>query len=148
MDLLTMVLACSAFSDNSVASAMAEINSKNNPLVISGKPFSSEKKALDYVEQLKAQGTSFEIGLMQIPNRLLDNSPIPVSMKELLRPCKNMIVATQLLNQFKFTPECNGSTACALSMYKSGDPQTGLDYANQVIQYAQDHPVIPPPPLE
>lgn len=148
MDLLTMVLTCSAFSDNAVTSAMAELGSHKNPWVVSGKPFTSEKKALEYIQQLEAQGTSFEVGLMQIPDRDLKNRPIPVSYKELLKPCKNMIEATQLLNQYLYQPECNGSVACALSVYKSGDPQSGSDYANQVIQYAASHPVVPPPPLE
>jgi hypothetical protein len=144
MDLVTMILACSVYPDNSIINSMVQANTQNNPLVISGQPYKTAQEALNTAKKLRDENTSFEIGLMQIPDSLIKNKP--VSMSELLRPCKNMLIATQILNQLQL--ECNGSEACALSKYKTGDAQSGLDYANQIIQYAQEHPFVPPPPAE
>lgn len=144
MDLLTMVLACSVYPNSAVVNAMVEVNSQNNPYVVSGQPFETRQSALARVDQLKAAGQSFDIGLMQIPDFWLTGKP--VSMNELLRPCKNMVVATQILN--KLLKGCDGSQTCALSMYKTNDRSAGLSYADQVLSYADAHPVVPPPPLE
>jgi hypothetical protein len=144
MDLLTMILACSVYPNNAVVNAMVEINSQNTPYMISGQPFKTEAHALARVDQLKAAGQNFDIGLMQIPSVWLANQP--ESLHELLRPCKNMVLATQVLN--KLTDECGGSESCALSMYKTNDKTAGLDYATQVIEYASTHKVVPPPPLD
>lgn len=144
MDLLTMILACSVYPNNAVVNAMVEINSQNNPYVISGQPYKTREQALAQVDQLKAAGQPFEIGLMQIPEFWLGQKPD--SLNELLRPCKNMVVATQILN--KLTDECNGNESCALSMYKTNSKTSGLDYANQVLTYASSHPIKRPPPLE
>lgn len=144
MDLVTMILACSVYPNKAVVNAMVEINSQNNPYAISGQPFKTERQALAQVDQLKAAGQDFDIGLMQIPSMWLVNQP--VSLHELLRPCKNMVLATQILN--KLTDECNGSETCALSMYKTNSQTAGLDYATQVIDYANSHKFVTPPPLD
>jgi hypothetical protein len=145
MDLMTMILACSMYSDNAVVNAMANQNSNSNPLVISGKPFPTEQAALDYAKQLQTQGKTFYIGLMQIPSFWFPD--YNVSLKELLRPCKNIVIATQIL--IKTQEACaDNSQTCALSMYQTNDPQAGLDYANQILQYSSDHPFVPPPPLD
>ncbi len=144
MDLVTLVLACSVYPNNAVVNAMVEINSQNNPYVVSGQPYKTREQALAQVDQLKAAGQSFEIGLMQIPDFWVTNKS--ASMNELLRPCKNMVVATQILN--KLLNECNGSQTCALSMYKTNDKSAGLSYADQVITYADAHPFVAPPPLD
>lgn len=144
MDLLTMILACSVYPNNAVVNAMVQINSQNSPYMISGEPFKTPEKALAKVDQLKASGQAFEIGLMQIPDFWLGQKP--VSLNELLRPCKNMVLATQILN--KLTDECDGSETCALSLYKTNDKSAGLSYATQVVEYAKSHPVVPPPPLD
>lgn len=141
MNLVTMILACSVYSNQSIINAMVETNSQNNPWVISGQPYKTEQKALDAAQKLQAEGTPFQIGLMQIPDFWLENKP--VSLKELLRPCRNMVVATQILNGA--LDSCNGSETCALSKYKTGDDTSGLDYANQIIQSAQAHPFVAPP---
>jgi hypothetical protein len=144
MDLVTMILACSVYPNNSVVNAMVEINSQNNPYVVSGEPFKTSAQALAKVDQLKAAGASFEVGLMQIPDFWLQEKP--VSFHELLRPCKNMVVATQLLN--KLVDECQGSETCALSMYKTNDKADGLNYATQVMDYATAHPFVAPPHVD
>jgi hypothetical protein len=144
MDLVTLVLACSVYPNKSVVNAMVEINSQNNPYMISGEPFKKESQALARVNQLKDSGASFQIGLMQIPDFWLLQKP--VSTGELLRPCKNMVLATQILN--KLMDDCNGSETCALSMYKTNDKTAGLDYATQVLDYANMYPFVTPPPLD
>lgn len=136
MDLVTMILACSLYPDNAILNAMVELNSQNNPLMVSGKPFKSAKTAEVYVQAKQASQAAFEIGLLQIPSQWVAHRP--VSIEELLRPCKNMIVATQILNETQL--KCQGDVACALSLYKTGDPQAGLNYAQQIIQYASEHP--------
>jgi hypothetical protein len=123
---------------------MVQINSQNNPYVISGEPFNTSSEALAKADQLKAAGSAFDIGLMQIPDFWLQEKP--VSLHELLRPCKNMVVATQILN--KLVAECEGSESCALSMYKTHDKMAGLSYATQVMDYATAHPFVAPPHID
>lgn len=140
MDLVTMILACSVYPNNNIVNAMVEINSQNNPYVISGQVFNTESAALQKANELKNAGSAYEIGLMQIPSFWLQQNP--VSSTELLRPCKNMVLATQILN--KLTTDCNGSESCALSLYKTNDQSAGLAYAEQVLSYAQSHPLVVP----
>lgn len=140
MDLTTMILACSMYANNNTVNAMVEINSKNNPYVISGQVFPSESAALQKAQALKNSGQLFEIGLMQIPSFWLQQNP--VNLRDLLRPCKNMVLATQILN--KLTNDCDGSESCALSLYKTNDKSAGLDYAEQITNYAQAHPFVVP----
>jgi hypothetical protein len=145
MDFMTLILACSMYSDDAMVNAMVNVNSHGNPLVISGKPFTSENAALNYAKQQQAQGKTYYVGLMQIPSFWLPN--YDVTLRELLRPCKNVVVATQIL--IDATEKCpDGSQTCALSTYQTKDPQAGVDYANQILQYSSDHPFVPPPPLE
>jgi len=144
MDLVTLVLACSVYPNNSVVNAMVEINSQNNPYMISGQLYKTESQALAKANALKDSGASFEIGLMQIPDFWLSQNP--TNLDDLLRPCKNMVLATQILN--KLVDECNGSESCALSMYKTNDKAAGIDYATQVLNYADTHPFKAPPPLD
>jgi len=140
MNLMTMILACSVYPHNSIVNAMVDINSQNNPLVISGEVYKTPEQALIQAKALQAGGTAFDIGLMQIPSIWLKEKP--VSLNELLRPCKNMVLATQILN--KLNDECHGDQTCALSMYKTGDKDAGLAYANQVIDYASAHRFVAP----
>ncbi len=141
MNLVTLILACSVYSNHSVVNAMVETSSQNNPWVISGQPYKTEQQALNAAQKLQAEGTPFQIGLMQIPDFWLKSKP--VSLKELLRPCRNMVEATQILNGA--LDSCNGSETCALSKYKTGDATSGLDYANQIIQSAASNPFVAPP---
>ena len=140
MNLVTLVLACSVYSNNSVVNAIVEQDSQNNPLMISGQLFKTPESALGNIQVLQKTNSPVYIGLMQIPNFWLDKKP--VTARELLNPCKNMVFATQLLN--KLNVDCNGVQTCVLSEYKTGDKNAGLTYANHIMQYASDHPFVPP----
>jgi soluble lytic murein transglycosylase-like protein len=144
MDLITLIMACSVYTDNAIVNAMIQLNSSNAPLMVSGTPYKTPAEALDVAKNLKEEGRPFAIGLMQIPSFWLEDKP--VSLSELLRPCKNVVLATQILNDAAV--QCNGETACALSTFKTGNAKDGIDYANQIIQYAADHPFVPPPPTQ
>lgn len=145
MNLITMILACSMYSNNSITNSIIQLGSQNNAYAITtsdGKTqnFSSTADAAQFANSQISQGNAVNIGLMQIPSRWL--KPYNVTATDLLRPCKNIVVATEILSDT--TNECQQSNAsnvqaCALSMYESGDPQSGSDFANKVIAYANDH---------
>jgi hypothetical protein len=150
MEIVTLILQCSLYNDNSITNAMLEVGSKNNPLIVTvdndpAKTFATADEAAQFATQQIQQGHQVDVGLMQIPNRWLkDYSPIPA---DLFMPCKNMVLATKILNDA--ATQCNQLPAstpnsdtgtCALSIYKSGDPKAGIDYANAVTQYANAHP--------
>ncbi len=159
MNLVTMVLACSLYPDNSITNAMVEVGSQNNPLTITvtdngqskTKTFKTETEALNYANKEIAQGYSVNVGLLQIPNSWIAKySPsMGANVIGLLHPCKNMVVATDLLNDA--TDQCasvdGDKTSCALSVYHTGSPTAGLDYAKQVIDYAVAHPFVKPPSI-
>jgi hypothetical protein len=159
MNLVTMVLACSLYPDNSITNAMVEIGSQNNPLTITitdngqntTTTFKTEAEALSYVNKVTAQGHTVNIGLLQIPYSWIAKYPASMGANAagLLRPCKNMVVATDLLNDA--TEQCasidGDKTACALSVFHTGSPTAGLDYAKQVVDYAVAHPFIKPPSI-
>lgn len=149
MDLVTLILACSLYADNSIPYAMIQTGAENNPLAVtsdaSSKTFKTVPAAVQYVQNQMAQGKTLDIGLMQIPSLWL--SEIATHTSDLFRPCKNLVVATQILEKSRLQCQSiasnNPSTdiqACTLSLYKTKDPQNGLAYANQVLQYAKIHP--------
>lgn len=149
MDLMTTILACSLYTNNSITNAMVQLGSQNKELTITvvGQPsqsFPSAAKALSYANDQLKQNQAIEIGLMQIPNRWL--VPMHTTTNEVLAPCKNIVTATAILNQaYDKCAELKNDDpnldlqSCALSIYKTGDAQSGMDYANQVITYANDH---------
>lgn len=149
MDLITTILACSLYTNNSIIHAMIQRGSQNKELAISAegnppKNFSNLNQAVSYANNELKQGHNINIGLMQIPSFWLKSTNSSVS--ELLAPCKNMVIATQILNHAMDqcaelqTQDSNiNQQACALSIYNSGNPQAGLDYANDVLSYAKDH---------
>lgn len=149
MDLVTLVLACSLYTDNSIPYAMIQTGTQNNPLVVTvdetRKTFKSMPLAIRYTQRQIAEGKKVNIGLMQISSQWLPE--IAAHASDLFRPCKNLVVATQILEKLHLqcqTIAANNSNmdiqTCALSLYKTRDPQNGLSYANQVIQYAKAHP--------
>lgn len=152
MDLITLVLACSLYADNSIPYAMIETGSKNDPLVATvdneSKHFKTTSKAITFTQKQIAQGKIVDIGLMQIPSQWLPK--VGAHADDLFRPCKNLVVATQIMNKIRLqcqtlaerNPTLNLQT-CMLSMYKTGNTQNGLDYANTVIDYAKKHPFSP-----
>lgn len=148
MDLITLVLACSLYADNSLPYAMIQTGSENDPLVVTvdnhTKHFKTESSAMDYTQKQIMQGKTIYIGLMQLSSDWL--SKIKAPPEELFRPCKNVVIATQIMNtlhvqcqtRVKQNPTLNIQT-CMLSMYKAGTPQIGLTYAHQVMDYANKH---------
>lgn len=152
MDLITLVLACSVYADNSIPYAMIQTGSKNNPLVVTtnhvSEQFKTESKAIRYVQKQISQGTKVEIGLMQIPSEWL--AEFGAHEADLFGPCKNLVVATEIMNTLRFqcqkllesNPRLN-ITSCMLSLYKKDNSQTGLAYASQIMDYATKHPFSP-----
>lgn len=149
MDLVTLVLACSLYADNSIPYAMIQTGTQNNPLVVTmdddTKVFKTIPTAVQYTQTQIALGKNLEIGLMQIPSRWLPK--IGAHASDLFRPCKNLVVATQILEKLRFKCQSiavNNSTSdlqsCVLSLYKNKNLQNGLPYARQVIEYAKTHP--------
>lgn len=149
MDLVTLVLACSLYADNSIAYAMIQTGTQNNPLAVTvdgtRQTFRSMPLAIRYTQRQIAEGKNVAIGLMQIPSQWLPE--ITAHASDLFRPCKNLVVATQILEKLRL--QCQTITAnkpntniqaCVLSLYKTRDPQKGLTYAKQVMQYAKVHP--------
>lgn len=149
MDLVTLVLACSLYADNSIPYAMIQTGTQNNPLVVTvdndTKTFKTIPAAVQYAHTQIALRKNVEMGLMQIPSRWLPE--IGAHTSDLFRPCKNLVVATQILEKLRF--KCQSMAAnnptfdiqpCVLSLYKSKNFQNGLTYASQVIEYAKIHP--------
>lgn len=150
MDLVTMILACSLYADNSIINAMVEVGSKNKPYTVTltdgdSTTLPNEEQTISYANSKIEQGKAVEIGLMQIPSFWLKQNHL--NLNEIIKPCKNMVAATQLLLQaheqcitMQNTPPIADVQACTLSIYKTGDAHNGLDYANAVISYANEHP--------
>lgn len=149
MDLVTLILACSLYTDNSIPYAMIQTGTQNNPLVVTiasdTKIFKTIPAAIRYTRSQIALGKNPEIGLMQISSQWLPG--IGAHASDLFRPCKNLVIATQILEKLRFqcqsiannTPNMDVQ-ACTLSLYKTKNLQNGLVYAHQVIQYAKIHP--------
>lgn len=152
MDLVTLILACSLYTNNAIPYAMIQTDSKNDPLMVSvsnnSKHFTTTTEAIHYTQQQITQGQKVNIGLMQISSQWLPE--IGAHAADLFRPCKNLVVATQIMNKLRLqcqtlaerNPTINIQT-CMLSLYKTGNPQNGLAYANTVINYATKHPFAP-----
>lgn len=150
MDLVTLILACSLYTDNAIPYAMIQTGTRNNPLVVTvddddTKTFKTIPAAVQYTQTQIAQGKNLEIGLMQISSRWLPE--IGAHASDLFRPCKNLVVATQILEKLRlkcqFIVANNPNTdiqSCVLSLYKNKNLQSGLPYAHQVIEYAKIHP--------
>lgn len=128
---------------------MIQLGSQNKPYTIAVdggnvQTFTSANQALDFANQSLAQGHKISVGLMQIPNDWFQQYHVTVA--DVLLPCKNTVIATQILDSA--TSQCMDMqskdpnvnlTSCALSIYKSGDPQSGMDYANKIMDYAKSH---------
>lgn len=150
MNLVTMILACSLYADNSVINAIVQTGSQNQPLAITTvaeetKNLPTIEQAVSYAKSQIDNGKNIEIGLMQIPSRWVAQNHL--NMNDMFKPCKNIVMATQILLQaheqcaaVQSDPVNNDIQACTLSVYKSGDPSAALDYAHNIITYANDHP--------
>jgi len=158
MNLITAVMICSMFPVNSIVNAMIQQGSQDHPLAITtveqvGQPgetktnFKTLDEALAYAQAQLQAGKKIEIGEMQIPSGWLEKlDQQGVTLSSLFRPCKNIAVATDLLNQAG--AYCATSTnnklelqLCTLSFYKTGDKKLGVAYAQEVLDYARVHPL-------
>lgn len=150
MDLVTMILACSLYNDNSIANAMAQVGSQNNPLTVTveegeTKTFPDAKRATQFAIQEIQQGHTVDIGLMQIPSFWLKQFAVNTNIQELFLPCRNMVLATKILNAAEEKCAQIPSTAvsdlqtCALSVYKTNDETGGTAYAHAVLDYAANN---------
>jgi len=151
MDIITLIMACSIFQDYSITNAMIQIGSKNNNLMVTpadGNPtiFPTENQAVSFIKDQLQQDNAVDIGATQLPSRWLKT--YQVTPTDVIRPCKNVVIATQIITQMweqcghlvSDPSSASQVQACALSMFKTGDPKAGLNYANQVMQYAASHP--------
>lgn len=160
MDLVTMIMACSLYRDNSIINAMVELSSKNKPLqvvtALDGATKTTTRVASAaagevYVNNQLTQGHDVYIGLMQIPSGWLNKYRAKASVAELFRPCKNMVIATTILNHA--TELCakhfDRDPRCALSIYYTGtESPVGQAYADTILAYAKTHPVPATPQYE
>lgn len=158
MDFLTTVMICSMFHANNTVNAIIQTGSHQNSLAITrmaqvGQPgqtmtdFKTPEEASAYAKSQLALGNHVNIGMMQIPSGWLNNlSQNGVSIDDLMLPCKNVAVATDLLNQSEaycstVTNSGNERDLCTLSFYETGDPKAGLAFAQQVLDYAAANPM-------
>ena len=150
MDLVTMILACSLYADNSVVNAIVQTGSQNQPFTVTtvdgeSKTLPSAEGATSYAKEQMNNGKNIEIGLMQIPSRWIEQNHL--NLNDMFKPCKNIVMATQALLQaheqcatMQTEPPVKDNQACTLSVYKSGDPNAALNYASKIMAYAGDHP--------
>lgn len=160
MKLITMIMACSLYHDNSIVNAIVETGSRNNPLQITtlldnGVPHvttvPSPAAGAAYVNKELASGRDVYIGLMQIPSGWLEKYKHQVSIQELFRPCKNMVVATSIMNHAAevCTKRLERDPRCDLAVYRTGSmTSAGQAYADTVLAYAKEHPVAATPQFE
>lgn len=148
MDLVTLILACSIYPDNSITNAMVKLGSNGSPFTVTVHnntqattlTFKTAQDAIQYTQREIAQKHVVDLGIMQIPSPWLAHYNL--TLAEVFRPCKNMLVASNILNHIADQcPDLN----CTLSTFKSGDPQLGLSYATQIVNYAHAHPFVKPP---
>lgn len=157
MDLPTTIMICSMFASNSTVNSMIINGSQDKPLAVTtvsapGQPgvtkndFKTVDDAVAYAKQQLASGLHVEIGEMQIPSGWLDTlNEEGITLEDLFYPCKNVSVATDLLNRSE--NYCASLTnvgverdQCSLSFYKTADPNKGQAYAAQILNYAQANP--------
>lgn len=160
MDLVTMIMACSLYRDNSIVNAIVETGSKNNPLQVTTLLEDGSKTITTaanpaagaaYVNQQLQQGRDVYIGLMQIPSGWLEKYKDQASISELFRPCKNMVIATTVLNHAAeiCAKQLNRDPRCDLAIYRTGrDSEAGQAYADTILAYAAVHKVKPTPQFE
>ncbi|CAM4371467.1 MAG: hypothetical protein LEGION0398_MBIBDBAK_01040 [Legionellaceae bacterium] len=160
MDLITMIMACSLYRDNAIVNAMVKLGSQNNPLQITSVQENATVKTITapnprageiYVNQELANGHIVYIGLMQISSGWLKKYKEQTRISDLFRPCKNMAIATMILNHT--TKICAHHSApnprCALAVYQTGaNTSAGKKYAAKIITYAKTHQIPLTPNFE
>lgn len=151
MDIVTLIMACSVFQNYSITNAMIQVGSQDNYLMVTpidgnSTIFPTEKQAINYAAQQLQQGNAVDIGIMQIPSSWLKT--YKVTPAQIIKSCKNVVLATEIITQMwekcghivSDPSDPEQVQACALSMFKTGNPKAGLDYATQVMNYANANP--------
>lgn len=157
MNLFTTIMVCSVFHTNSITNAMIITGSNANPLaitpIVNGQAgptrvdFKSPEQAAAFADQQLKSGNQVDIGMMQIPSVWLDKiNKRGTTLIDLLRPCKNLAVGTDLLNEAEAycatkTDSADERDNCALSFYKTSTANDGLKYATDIQAYAKNHPI-------
>ena len=148
-----MIMACSLYPDNSITNAVIQIGSGGNALAVTSvasdgavtkkDAFKNAAQAAEYAQSAIDKGDQVAMGLMQIPYKWLPLYKGRTSLEDLFRPCKNMVIATDALN--KAARQCREEdeldSTCTLSVYRTGERQQGVAYAEAVLKYAAEHPM-------
>lgn len=150
MDMVTLILACSLYPNNALPYAMIQTGSAGNPLTVrtrhAQKSFKQVNEAITYTQHALDRGEPVWAGVMQVSSRWFTQQQPKVSLAELFEPCKNVVIATSILNQLalrcqteiKKTPQLN-PTECLLSQYETGHSAAETAYAARVLAYAKHH---------
>jgi Transglycosylase SLT domain len=150
MDMVTLILACSLYPNNALPYAMIQTSSAGNPLTVrtlhAQKSFKKVSEAVTYTQDALEHGEPVWVGIMQLSSRWFTQQQPKISLAELFEPCKNVVVATSVLNQLalrcqteiKKIPDLN-LTECLLSQYETGHTYTDTAYAVRVLTYVKNH---------
>lgn len=150
MDMVTLILACSLYPNNALPYAIIQTGSAGNPLTVrtrhTQKSFKKVSAAITYTQHALDRGEPVWVGVMQLSSRWFTQQQPKVSLAELFEPCKNVVLATSVLNQLTHrcqmeiqnTPQLS-LTECVLSQYETGHATSGTAYAAQVLAYAKNH---------
>lgn len=157
INMLTLLMACSLYQDTATVNAIIMLGSNNKPLAVTTissdgnkqlrSDFKTPTAAADYAQQQIQQGSTVELGLMQLPSSWLPKFGNRIDRDDLFYSCKNIVVGTEILNRAlehcaSLNDQKNSLRTCTLSVYKTGNPQDGQAYAQQVLDYAVAHPMV------
>ena len=124
--LLTLAMQCAPTIHPDTSHDVARVESGLNPCAIGvvgqkkGLFPSNINDALDHIDQLKAKGKNYSVGLMQINQA--NFSRYGVTAKQLFNPCTNLTVFEKIITDCYLR---GGTLKRALSCYYSGNFDTG-----------------------
>mgnify|MGYP000588382764 CR=1 FL=1 len=124
--LLTLAMQCAPTIHPDTSHDVARVESGLNPFAIGvvgqkkGLFPSNINDALDHIDQLKAKGKNYSVGLMQINQA--NFSRYGVTAKQLFNPCTNLTVFEKIITDCYLR---GGTLKRALSCYYSGNFDTG-----------------------
>lgn len=147
LDFLALTTQCQEIVSPTVIESVIKIESAYNPYAVAivggvlSKQPKSKNEALAAIEQIKKTGKRFSVGLMQI--NTVNFETYGVTPSDLLNPCKNIEVGTQILYachkraKLKF-PDLSfyDYMTHAISCYYSGNFKTGYR-SPQPISYVE-----------
>ncbi|MES1987370.1 MAG: hypothetical protein V4440_04940 [Pseudomonadota bacterium] len=141
------------YANNVLPNAMIEVGSHHKPYAVTTiskdgqrttrDSFKSPSEASRYALTQLDAGYQIEVGEMQIPSIWFETwRARGAKMSDFFLPCKNIVMGTDILNQTATSCALKEHAhACMLSIYKTGSPTEGLDYARTVLDYAKSHPL-------